>query len=133
MNAKSVNATHSRKVHQDGGLPAAGTVHAVQARGRRHGLQCTMLGMLIVLFFMEPALANKFETIGSGVSGSFEIKREWLRGFFFTIAVFCVIGALLAIFVPHRNALFLNHRNWKASSITMSIFAILFAGFGFAI
>lgn len=93
----------------------------------RIGIGITLMLMCLAV---EPALANKFETIGSGVSGSVTIKREWLKLFFYIAAGVCALGAILAIVVPHRNALYLNHRNWKTSSALMGLFAVVFVTVG---
>jgi hypothetical protein len=106
------------------------------ATARTRGMVCrTGIGVAVVLLLLaaEPALANKFETIGSGVSGSISIKREWLKLFFYIAAGLCALGAILAIVVPHGNALFLNHRNWKTSSAVMGLLAAGFAGAGLAL
>ena len=73
----------------------------------------------------EPALANKFEAIGSGLSGSSSVKREWVQNTFVVGGVLCVLGAVLAVAVPHRNALYLNYSNWKASAVVLTVLASL--------
>ena len=79
-----------------------------------------LLGVL-AMFCFEPALANKFETIGGGVSGSSGIKREWLQKFFLVVGGISLLSAVLAVVVPHGNALFLNFANWKQSAVVLSI------------
>ncbi|MCB1774814.1 MAG: hypothetical protein KDI88_14455 [Gammaproteobacteria bacterium] len=91
------------------------------------------VAVTLALLAVEPALANKFETIGSGVSGSVAIKREWLKLFFYIAAGVCALGAALAVIVPHRNPLYLNHRNWKVSSAVMALFAVVFVTTGIVI
>ena len=88
---------------------------------------------LIMLLGVDPALANKFETIGGGVSGSVGIKREWLEKIFFVAAGISLLGAIAAVLFPHRNPLFLNYSNWKSSAIIMSILGIAFLAAGLAI
>lgn len=78
----------------------------------------------LILFCAHPAVANKFETIGSGISGSRGIKIEWLQGFLFVVCGILTLGAVLAVAVPHRNTLFLNAVNWKTSAILMALLAI---------
>lgn len=98
----------------------------------RELLKVTMVGgpglpriaALLVLLAVEPALANKFETIGSGVSGSIGIKREWLQLLFWAAAGLLALGAVLAVFLPHGNPLFLNYRNWKASASVLAVLAV---------
>lgn len=86
----------------------------------------TTMCILLLLLFLEPALANKFETIGGGVSGSSGIKREWLQNFFLVCGGLSLLGSILSILVPHRNAAFLNFRNWKQSAIVLFVFAAVF-------
>ena len=90
----------------------------------RYPLVC---GLLALVFF-EPALANKFETIGGGVSGSSGIKRTWLQGFFLVLGGASLLGSVLSIFVPHRNAAYLNYGNWKQSAAILFVFAVVFFG-----
>ena len=84
-----------------------------------------MVGTLL-LMLVEPALANKFETISGGVSGSFTVKREWLKIFFAVAGGVSLLGAVLAVVVPHRNALYLNYENWKQSALLLGIAATVF-------
>ena len=73
---------------------------------------------VVTLLLTEPLLAgNKFETIGSGVSGSVALKKADLQ-----IALFCASGmffvsGVLVLLIPHKNALFLNFATWKKSAI----------------
>jgi hypothetical protein len=89
--------------------------------------QAGLVWLLVVFLalLIEPALANKFETIGGGVSGSSGIKREWLQKFFLVIGGASLLGAVLAVVVPHRNALYLNYNNWKQSAIMLSVLAVV--------
>lgn len=79
--------------------------------------------LLCLLLVADPVLANKFETIGSGISGSVKIKREWLVLFFLSAGGVSLLFAVLAVFMPHKNALFLNFSNWKQSAIVLSVIA----------
>ena len=81
---------------------------------------------LLGLLFVDPALANKFETIGGGVSGSSGFKREWLRTFFLVVGGVSLLTALLALLVPHNNALYLNYSNWKRSFAILVIVSAAF-------
>ena len=85
-------------------------------------------GLLLawLALYLEPALANKFETIGGGFSGSSGFKREWLQMFFIVIGGLSLLGAVLAVVVPHKNALYLNFNNWKQSAIIMLVIATVF-------
>ncbi len=87
--------------------------------------------VLLLLLITEPALANKFETIGGGVAGSSGIKREWLQKFFLVAGGISLFGAFLAVVVPRKNALFLNFRNWKASAAVLTVLSIIFFGAAF--
>lgn len=94
----------------------------MNATAMRYG---TVLCVLLLLF-LEPALANKFETIGGGVSGSTGIKREWLQKFLLVSGGLSLLGAILAVVIPHTNAAFLNFSNWKQSAIVLLVFAVVF-------
>lgn len=87
----------------------------------------------IALALAEPASANKFETIGGGVSGSVEIKREWLQAFFLTLGGLSLLGSVLSLVLPHGNALLMNFRNWKQSAAVLAVFAVAFFGLAFLI
>ena len=82
--------------------------------------------VVVCLLALEPALANKFETIGGGFSGSLHIKRSWLFKFFAIAGAISLLGSALAVVFPHRNALFLNYSNWKVSALIMLVVAIGF-------
>lgn len=88
---------------------------------------------LLAAVFIEPALANKFETIGGGVSGSSGIKREWLQKFFLVIGGMSLLSAILALVVPHDNALYLNFSNWKRSFVILLILAAVFFGIAWSL
>ncbi len=85
-------------------------------------LVLALLGLLSV----DPALANKFETIGGGVAGSSGFKREWLQNFFLVVGGVSLLTALLALLVPHYNALYLNYSNWKRSFAILVIISAAF-------
>lgn len=80
-------------------------------------LACSML------LLAEPALANKFEAIGSGLSGSSHSKRDWLTGFFAVSGGLSLLFGILTIATPHDNAAFLNYGNWKQSAIVLFVLA----------
>jgi len=80
------------------------------------------VGLLLLVLF-EPALANKFEAIGGGVSGSAQIKLDWLKGFLYVVGGISLLSGILAVVVPHDNPLFLNFRNWKRSAVVLFIIA----------
>jgi hypothetical protein len=80
----------------------------------------------LLLLWLEPSMANRFETIGGGLSGSDTLKLEWLRSFSLIAGSLCLLGALLAVVVPRRNALLLNYSNWKSSAAVLAVFGGLF-------
>jgi hypothetical protein len=85
------------------------------------------VGLLLLMVF-EPALANKFETIGGGVSGSSSAKLDWLRGFLYVAGGISLLSAIMAVLVPHNNPLFLNFSNWKQSAAVLLGIAVLCFG-----
>ena len=86
-----------------------------------------LLGLLpLILLWVEPCVANRFETIGGGLSGSDALKLEWLRNFSLIAGSLCLLGALLAVVVPRRNPLLLNYSNWKSSAAVLGVFGALF-------
>ena len=89
-------------------------------------LHIGLLLSALALVFIEPALANKFETIGGGVSGSSGIKREWLQKFFLVVGGLSLLSAVLALVVPHNNALYLNFSNWKRSFAVLLVLSAVF-------
>ena len=57
-----------------------------------------------ICLFIDPALANKFETIGGGVSGSTQIKLEYLKIIALVFGgVFLVACDIIARLVPSRS------------------------------
>jgi hypothetical protein len=89
-------------------------------------LRCVIALGVLALICVEPVLANKFETIGGGVSGSSGIKRDWLQKFFLVIGGMSLLSAILALVVPHDNALYLNYGNWKRSFIILLVLSLVF-------
>lgn len=79
-----------------------------------------------LLLFVDPAYANKFEKISGGVSGSMHIKRDWLMYSLIGAGGVSLLCAVLAIVVPHDNALYLNFSNWKLSALMFALVASLF-------
>jgi hypothetical protein len=96
------------------------TPHATP-RGARCGQIALILALLLCC--VEPALANKFETIGGGFGGSSSYKREWLQHFFLATGGVTLTASLLALTFPHGNPLLLNFSNWKASSAVLGALA----------
>lgn len=78
-----------------------------------------------LLFLVEPALANKFETISGGVNGSFRLKHKFVQTALLITGSGFLVGAMLAVVIPHTHAAFLNHANWKISALVMAILGAL--------
>ncbi len=84
-----------------------------------------LLSLFSLFLLIEPALANKFETISGGVSGSFTVKREFIQTAILIVGGGFLLGAVLAVVVPRNNAAFLNYANWKASAIVMGTIGLV--------
>lgn len=90
----------------------------------------TRILLLILLFalaclYIDPALANKFQTIGGGVSGSNKMKIEFLKWAAYVAAgVFFLAGAL-SVITRNNNTQTANYSLWKSSA---SIFLLLAIG-----
>jgi len=91
-----------------------------------------VLSLLAALLICEPVLANKFETIGGGVSGSFRIKREFLQTALLVGGAILAICSLLVVLIPHTNPSYLNYANWKTSAVVLAaLSAIMFTSYFF--
>ena len=100
------------------------TISSTGRLRRRHWI--ALLGLLtaiVLLVLHEPALANKFETIGGGVSGSRQLKLDWLQNFLYVVSGLCLLGAVLVVVVPRNNASYLNFANWKQSAFVLTVLA----------
>ncbi|RMG33257.1 MAG: hypothetical protein D6720_11815 [Gammaproteobacteria bacterium] len=73
----------------------------------------------------EPALANKFETISGGVTGSTRLKRAFVQHLLLYGGGGFLVAAVLAVVVPHTNPVFLNYANWKVSAIVLAVIGSL--------
>ncbi len=78
-----------------------------------------------IALLADPALANKFETISGGVNGSLRVKRAFVQSALLYGGSGFLIGAVLAVVVPHTNPAFLNYANWRNSAIVLAILGIL--------
>ena len=85
-----------------------------------------MIAALGLLLLVDPALANKFEKISGGVSGSMHIKRQSLFYALLGAGGVSLVCSVLAVVVPHTNALYLNFSNWKLSALMFSLVAGFF-------
>lgn len=90
--------------------------------------------LLILVSALDPAFAgNKFETISGGVSGSVKLKKEHIQIVLYVVSGIFLFSTLLAIALPHHNALLLNFANWKQSATVLFIFCILCGVSGYLI
>ncbi len=73
----------------------------MQSKGRN----TILISLLILVFiYIEPALANKFETIGSGVSGSVKIKVEYLKTISYVAGGIMLIAGVLTLTMRDKNS-----------------------------
>lgn len=89
--------------------------------------------LLVLAIVCEPALANRLESIGGGLSGSFRMKREFLQTALLVVGSVFLFTALMAVIVPRNNASFLNFANWKASSIVLVVLSAICFGTYFVV
>lgn len=108
--------------------PTVGLAHAPTAPLKPPAYRLTVLAFFTLVLLHEPAFANKFETIGGGVTGSTKIKLDWLQGFLYVVGGISLFSAVLAVLVPHNNALFLNFGNWKQSAVVLFVIAAISFG-----
>ena len=101
------------------------TIDRIEHRAHTVWVVATIVAVGLLLF-VDPALANKFEKISGGVSGSMHIKREWLYYSLIGAGSVSLVCSILAVVVPHNNALYLNFSNWKLSALMFSLVAGLF-------
>ncbi len=80
--------------------------------------------LLAGLFFCEPLLANKFETIGGGVQGSTKIKVEYLQIVAYVASGIFAVAGVLAIVLRNKNAQMLSYTMWKSSAVLFFLLAI---------
>ncbi|MCU7845614.1 MAG: hypothetical protein KZQ93_17425 [Candidatus Thiodiazotropha sp. (ex Monitilora ramsayi)] len=79
---------------------------------------------LMILLFCEPALANKFETIGGGVQGSTKVKVEYLQVIAYVAGGIFLVAGVLAILLHNKNAQTLNYTMWKSSATLFFLLSI---------
>lgn len=84
----------------------------------------------LTCLYLDPVLANKFETIGSGVTGSAKIKIEYLKVIAYVAAGLFFIASVLSVVTKNKNAQTLNYTMWKSSAIIFLILSILFLAMG---
>jgi len=86
--------------------------------------------LALTLAHIDPVLANKFETIGSGVSGSVKIKVEYLRIISYATAGVMFIAGILAVILRDKNSQALNYTMWKPSAIVFFVLSSITLGLG---
>lgn len=84
-----------------------------------------VIAIVLIAFYVDPALANRFETIGGGVVGSRKIKLEYLRVIAFAAGAVFLVAAAATVITHKRNAQMLNYTMWKPSTF---IFTLLGTG-----
>ncbi|MEN8178093.1 MAG: hypothetical protein ABFS39_05675 [Pseudomonadota bacterium] len=84
----------------------------------------------LILVSVDPVFANKFETIGSGVSGSVKVKIEYLKIIAYVAGVIMFTAGVLSITMRAKNSQSLNYTMWKPSSIIFFILSFFFIGTG---
>ena len=84
-----------------------------------------ILSVILVGLYCDPVLANKFQTIGSGVSGSVKVKTEYLRISSYVVGGLFFVSGLLAMTTKKKNALELNYTVWKPSSISFMLLGLI--------
>ncbi len=93
-----------------------------------------VLATALAWVLLDPALAgNKFETISHGVSGTRSLKVDHLALGLFVVGGIFILGAVLSVLVPHKNALFLNYATWKQSAVLFLLLGTLAVGAGLAL
>jgi hypothetical protein len=91
----------------------------------------TILLLILLLTMMDPVLANKFSTIGGGVSGSSEIKIEFLKIAAYVVAAVFILFGILSVVQRNQNAQTLNYTMWKSSATIFIVLGIGSAVLGF--
>ncbi|MES9825369.1 MAG: hypothetical protein ABW127_13160 [Candidatus Thiodiazotropha endolucinida] len=80
--------------------------------------------LFLTLLFSPPLLANKFETIGGGVSGSTRVKVEYLQVIAYAAGGIFLIAGILAIVMHNSNSQTLNYTMWKSSAAVFFLLSI---------
>ena len=61
-----------------------------------------ILSAILIGLFSDFTLANKFQTIGNGVSGSSQIKIEYLKSSAYIVSGMLLIFSLLALILGQK-------------------------------
>ena len=100
----------------------------------RRRMAAAVLFFLVFCVFLavDPVMAgNKFQTIGSGVSGSSELKREHMQIILYVISGLFLTGAVATVLMPRNNAQMLNFSLWKESAIVLTLLSLATFGLSF--
>ena len=91
-----------------------------------------LLLVLGICLMADPVMAgNKFQTIGSGVSGSSEMKREHMAVILYIVSGLFLLGAVATVLMPRNNAQMLNFSLWKESAIVLTLLSAATFGLSF--
>lgn len=80
--------------------------------------------LFLMFLYAGPLLANKFETIGGGVSGSTRVKVEYLQIIAYATGAIFLIAGILAIVLKNKNSQTLNYTMWKPSAVVFFLMSI---------
>lgn len=94
-------------------------------------LKLAITTVVLGLIFIDPAFANKFETISSGVNGSIKVKEEYLQIALYVAAGICWLAGILSIVTSHNNASYLNYATWKMSAVLWITTGTIFGALAF--
>ena len=93
---------------------------------RVSGPQILLLALALILIGLsvDPAVANRFETIGGGVSGSHALKLEYLKIIAYVVGGIFILAAALTVITHKHNAQMLSYTTWKSSAIMFLLLGV---------
>jgi hypothetical protein len=103
-------------------------VHSTEEDEMTHPIRLRFLLLLLIvstLLVAEPALANKFVTIGSGVSGSSSLKLGFLTDAAYITGAIFALMAVGALLMRNRNAHSVDFTLGKQAAIILAILSSL--------
>jgi len=96
------------------------------------------LFLLLISMAIDPVLANKFETIGGGVSGLDREKVELIKQISFYAGCFSLLLGVITLLVRNRFEGFIGYASKKRSgvaaikgSIGLGLFGLLLIGLSY--
>ena len=92
-----------------------------------------IFSIALAAFYIDPALANRFETIGGGVVGSTKIKLEYLKVIAYSVGSIALLASALTVITRKQNAQMLNYTMWKPSTVIFFVLGIAALVSGYAI